>query len=101
MTTDNLLHASFFENPEEIPPNRKRGLSTGLALHYISAAILNPNTDIVLRDDPDTYVQNKRLQMRCKRYIKKLQLIGFAEGYHPTRGEHTLRCDLIIDNKEA
>lgn len=101
MSTSNLLHVSFLTNPEAMPETRVRGISTGLALRFISEAILRPNTKIVVKDHIDVPHYNKKLLRRMERIVKTLQLIGFEVGFDTMLGRDYVRCNLIVEKKEA
>jgi hypothetical protein len=94
MSADNLLHRSLLNNPDDAPSNRLRGTSTGLALKYVSQAILNPNTAVVVKDYPDMPSTNKGLLRSVEWVIKRLQLVGFKVGRN-SDGVCWCRFDLI------
>ncbi len=72
---------------------RRTGRSTALALYYISRAIENPGTEIVVRDHHDSYAADVCLRNRVREMIHKLNLQGF------TCSQTSIRCDFatIID----
>ena len=86
MTTNNVIHAAVFDNPAEVPEDRKLGRSTGLALRALSDAILNPGTLTYFSDHEGTSKNNQRLRQTIHFFVKQLKLRGFRTGHTPGMG---------------
>lgn len=83
----------------EAGSGRGIGRSTGIALGYISRAILRPNTWIVVIDHIDTPRTNKALLMTCIVLVKEMNLTFFTFEYKHTTGQARIRCDIFGDTK--
>lgn len=95
MSRNNILHCHLLNNPDEAPASRLRGTSTGLALRFVSQAILNPDTDVVVKDHHGTALTDKLLLGSVEWVIRSLRLLGFKTGRKPT-GEYYCRFNLTV-----
>lgn len=96
MSRNNLLHMRLTNNPNDVPESRMRGVSTALAIGYVSQAILQPNTKIVVRDHVDIPQCNKRLLKSIEWVVKRLSLLGFEVGYDAMLARDFVRCNMIL-----
>lgn len=86
MTSDNIVHQALFDNPAEVPADRKLGRSTALGLRALSDAILNPGQLVYFRDHEGGSKHNQRLRQSIHFFVKQLKLRGFRTGHTPGVG---------------
>lgn len=95
---NNVLHLLRQQSmdPALIPPNRLRGISTGLAFKFLSEAILNPGTKVTVRDHAMHGKADSHLFYMIGDTIDKLGLVGFT--FSPVNAKTLwIRFDLYKD----
>lgn len=88
MSRNNILHMTVTNNPDEVPANRLRGTSTGIALKCLGEAILNPGVKVSIKDHADHRRAHQNTQALIIKMVKALQLVNIEVGHDTMQANH-------------
>lgn len=94
MSRDNILHLTVVDNPDDVPANRLRGTSTGIALRCLADAILKPGNKIIIKDHADHRRAHQHTQGLIVKIAKRLQLVNIELGYDTVLANHWVRFNI-------